>query len=145
MMPSELIRLPALCVSLAVDKDLVDGTKYGNTKKNINSVYNILNAAEKLYVSFNEGKEATFCDNEIRIHFKLSKKKEKLITGFSLDTIEDDEEAEMDESTEGLQKEAVVAEVVHSSLEENLVIDDLECLKEPETKSSASPPSSPSR
>ena len=55
-MPSELIRLPVLCVSLAVDKDLVDGTKYGNTKKNINSVYNILNAAEKLYVSFNERK-----------------------------------------------------------------------------------------
>ena len=62
-----------------------------------------------------------------------------------MDTIEEDEEAEMDESTEGLQKEAVVAEVVHSSLEENLVIDDLECLKEPERKSSASPPSSPSR
>ena len=62
-----------------------------------------------------------------------------------MDTIEEDEEAEMDESTEGLQKEAVVAEVVHSSLEENLVIDDLECLKEPEIKSSASPPSSPSR
>ena len=62
-----------------------------------------------------------------------------------MDTIEEDEEAEMDESTEGLQKEAVVAEVVHSSLEENLVIDDLECLKEPETKSSATPPSSPTR
>ena len=62
-----------------------------------------------------------------------------------MDTIEEDEEAEMDESTEGLQKEAVVAEVVHSSLEENLVIDDLECLKEPKTKSSASPPRSPSR
>ena len=142
-MPSELIRLPALCVSLAVDKDLVDGTKYGNTKKNINRVYNILNAAEKLYVSLNEGKEATFFDYEIRIHFKLSKKKEKLITGFSLDTIEEDEEAEMDETTEGLQKEAVVEEVVRSSLEENHVMDDLECLKEPETKSSSSIESCP--
>ena len=137
-MPSELIRLPALCVSLAVDKDIVDGTKYGNTKKNINRVYNILNAAEKLYVSLNEGKEATFFDNEIRIHFKLSKKKEKLITGFNLDTIEEDEEAEMDESPEILQEEAVVEEEVHSSFQENLVIDDLECLKEPETKSSNS-------
>ena len=120
-MPSELIRLPALCVSLAVDKDIVDGTKYGNTKKNINRVYNILNAAEKLYVSLNEGKEATFFDNEIRIHFKLSKKKEKLITGFNLDTIEEDEEAEMDESPEILQEEPVVEEVVHSSFQENLV------------------------
>ena len=99
-MPSELIRLPALCISLAVDKDMVDGNKYVNTKKNIDRVYNILNSSEKLYVSLNERREATFFDNEIRIHLKLSKKKEKLITGFSLDTIEEDDEAKMDESME---------------------------------------------
>ena len=138
-MPSELIRLPALCVSLAVDKDMVDGNKYVNTKKNIDRVYNILNGSEKLYVSLNDRREATFFDNEIRIHFKLSKKKEKLITGFSLDTIEEDEEAEMDDSMESLQKEAVVEEEVHSSLQENLVIDDLECLREEETKSPRDP------
>ena len=134
-MPSELIRLPALCVSLVVDKDMVDGNKYVNTKKNIDRVYNILNGSEKLYVSLNDRREATFFDNEIRIHFKLSKKKEKLITGFSLDTIEEDEEAEMEESMESLQKEAVVEDEVHSSLQEILVIDDLECLREEETKS----------
>ena len=140
-MPSELIRLPALCVSLAVDKDMVDGNKYVNTKKNIDRVYNILNGSEKLYVSLNDRREATFFDNEIRIHFKLSKKKEKLITGFSLDTIEEDEEAEMDDSMESLQKEAVVEEEVHSSLQENLVIDDLECfsLRVEETKSPRDP------
>jgi len=135
-MPSELIRLPALCVSLVVDKDMVDGNKYVNTKKNIDRVYNILNGSEKLYVSLNDRREATFFDNEIRIHFKLSKKKEKLITGFSLDTIEEDEEAEMDEIMESLQNEAVVEDEVHSSLQENQVIDDLECLlREEETKS----------
>jgi len=106
-----------------------------DTKKNIDRVYNILNSSEKLYVSLNDRREATFFDNEIRIHFKLSKKKEKLITGFSLDTIQEDDEAEMDESMESLQKEAVVEDEVHSSLQENLVIDDLECLREEETKS----------
>ena len=91
-MPSELIRLPALCVSLAVDKDLVDVSKYGNTEKNIARVYNILNATERLFVSLNERREATFYDNDIRIHFKLSKKKEKISTGFCLDTIEERDE-----------------------------------------------------
>ena len=135
-MPSELIRLPALCVSLAVDKDLVDVSKYGNTEKNIARVYNILNSTERLFVSLNERKEATFYDNDIRIHFKLSKKKEKISTGFCLDTIEEGEEAELEESMENPHQEDFVEEVVYSLLQENLVIEELEeCLREEEATS----------
>ena len=135
-MPSELIRLPALCVSLAVDKDLVDVSKYGNTEKNIARVYNILNATERLFVSLNERREATFYDNDMRIHFKLSKKKEKISTGFCLDTIEEGEEAELEESIENPYQEDFVEEVVYSLLQENLVIEELEeCLREEEATS----------
>jgi len=134
-MPSELIRLPALCVSLAVDKDLVDGSKYGNTERNIARVYNILNTSEKLFVSLNDRREATFYDNEIRIHFKLSKKKEKIRTGFCLDTIEEGEEAELEESMESPYQEDFVEEVVYNLLQKNLVIDKFECLREEEAPS----------
>ena len=135
-MPSELIRLPALCLSLAVDKDLVDISKYGNTEKNIARVHNTLYSVDKLYVSLNERREATFFDNDIRIHFKLSKKKEKITSGFCLDTIDEGEEAEMDTSMclENRYQADFVEEVVTSLLYEKLTIDDLEeSLREEET------------
>ena len=127
--------VPSLCVSLEVDKDIVDVKKYDNTKKNINKVYKILKATEKLYVSLNERREATFYNNnKIRIYIKLSKKKKEKIKE-SLDTIEESEGEEI-EWTEGMEKpyqEDFVEEVVYSLLHENLVIEEFgECLRKEE-------------
>ena len=122
-MPSELIRLPALCVSLTVDPSVVDGAKYGNTEKNIARAYKTLSEVEKLFISLNQQKEVTFYDhNNIRIHIKLSKKKEKLSSGFCLDTIEEKEE--LNSSVDADCQSHFVQEVVSSLLHGRLNIDE---------------------
>ena len=122
-MPSELIRLPALCVSLTVDPSVVDGAKYGNTEKNIARAYKTLSEVEKLFISLNQQKEVTFYDhNNIRIHIKLSKKKEKLSSGFCLDTIEEKEE--LNSSVDADCQSHFVQEVVSSLLHGRLNIEE---------------------
>ena len=122
-MPSELIRLPALCVSLTVDPSVVDGAKYGNTEKNIARAYKTLFEVEKLFISLNQQKEVTFYDhNNIRIHIKLSKKKEKLSSGFCLDTIEEKEE--LNSSVDADCQSHFVQEVVSSLLHGRLNIEE---------------------
>ena len=95
-MPAELLKLKPLCVTVKMEG--MTGM-VRNTEKNIAKIEKKL-SVNRLFISLNDNKEATFYDDEERINIKLSRKKEKLTTNVpSLDTIEEKEE--LNSSMEG--------------------------------------------
>ena len=95
-MPSELIGLNPLCVKIKIAG--ISGS-VRNTKKNKEKIESAL-SVNKLFISLNKKKEATFFDGEDtdkQIYFNLCRKKNcAMVNTGSLDTNEEGEEEEVD-------------------------------------------------
>jgi len=99
-MPSELIGLNPLCVKIKIAG--INGS-VRNTKKNKEKIESAL-SVNKLFISLNKKKEATFFDGEDtdkQIYFNLCRKKNRaMVNTGNLDTIEEGEEEEEEYSSE---------------------------------------------